>query len=82
MPYKRWTRRDQKRFVRELLTSVKADVDKIIKAGKIPPEWDSWELRRLLADVLDQCRPWTLRRGESIKRKRDYNRVVLERDLT
>lgn len=41
------TQRDKKRFIRSLCNSVRNDL--IDKVGRMPKEWDGYELRELIA---------------------------------
>ena len=67
---------DQKRIVHELCTSVESGLLATIDAGKVPAEWDGFELRQLTAERFDRCT------GKMApKRKREYNNTVLVNDL-
>lgn len=72
------TKREQKRFVQELMTSIKVETMEKINTGKIPETWDGIELRQFLADKFaDAVARWQLLG----KRKMDYEQAIIERNL-
>jgi hypothetical protein len=68
---------EQKRIVSELLDDVWASIKYDIETGKIPPEWDSWELRQLTADRFAN----QSRLAEDKKRLNAYQHTVLVKGL-
>ena len=68
---------DQKRIVTELLTTVGNTIQHDIDTGKIPPEWDGWELRQLTADRFAN----QSRLAEDKKRLSAYRNTVLVKGL-
>ena len=44
------TKQDQRRFVSDLLRSIRQDIDAAIHQGLIPRSWDGIELREYIAD--------------------------------
>jgi hypothetical protein len=68
---------NQKRIVTELLTSVGDSIQHDIDTGKIPPEWDGWELRQLAADRFTN----QSRLAENKPRLKAYRNTVLVKGL-
>ena len=70
------TRTEQRKFVRSLAITIAEKVVSKIESGRIPEEWDGFELRQLLADKFAH---------ESFKmdntRKKEYNNTVLVNNL-
>lgn len=66
---------EQIEFVDSLLNSVKEDIVKKIKAGKIPDNWDGIELRWYLAERFAR------ETYGNKSRKREYNNTVLVNNL-
>ncbi len=64
-------------FVNQLVDTVKADIISAITDGRVPDDWDGFELRRLLADRFE---------SEAFKlapaRQKAYRNVVLTNRLT
>jgi hypothetical protein len=68
---------NQKRIVIELLANVGNAIQHDIDTGKVPPEWDGWELRQLAADRFAN----QSRLGENQKRLNAYRHTVLVKGL-
>jgi hypothetical protein len=68
---------NQKRIVTELLASVGDSIQHDIDTGKVPPEWDGWELRQLAADRFAN----QSRLAENKKRLNAYRHTVLVKGL-
>jgi len=68
---------NQERIVRELLASVQATILDDIWHGKVPAEWDGWELRQLAADRFAN----QSRLAEDKKRLSAYRNTVLVKGL-
>lgn len=68
---------NQKRIVTELLANVGATLQHDIDTGKVPPEWDGWELRQLAADRFAN----QSRLAEDKKRLHAYRNTVLVKGL-
>jgi len=66
------TKRDQRRFVRELVMNVRRDLLK--QVALFPAEWDGHEIRQFIADTF-QASSYTLKRMP--RRLRDYRNAVL-----
>jgi hypothetical protein len=71
------TKEAQIEFVNDLIGSVKETVLERIKAGKIPEEWDGYELRQYLADKFTDACYVKMDRG----RKREYTNTVIVNNL-
>ena len=67
----------QQRIVAELLFSVGATIEQDIATGKVPPTWDNWELRQLVADRFAN----QSRLGEDKPRLNAYRHTVLVKGL-
>jgi hypothetical protein len=67
---------DKRRFVRNYMKSVQADVLKAVAA--MPDEWDGHELRRFIADKFAR-EGLSLREPSSRSRLRDYRIVCYDR---
>jgi hypothetical protein len=65
------TKLEQRRFIRELIATVRADL--LRQSVLIPDNWDGHELRQWIADRFQEA-SWTLRENRS--RYREYRRVV------
>lgn len=50
------TKRDQRRFVSDLLRSIRHDIHAAIKQDLIPRSWDGIELREYIADKAQRSR--------------------------
>ena len=50
------TRREQHRFVRDLLNSMHRDIRDAIRSNVIPPYWDGIELREYIAEKANRSR--------------------------
>jgi len=68
---------NQKRIITELLASVGDSIQHDIDTGKVPPEWDGWELRQLAADRFAN----QSRLAEDKKRLHAYRNTVLVKGL-
>lgn len=73
-------KREQKRFVRELIHYVQTDVLDRIKDGRIPPEWDGIELRQFLSDRFQRA-AFSHILKENRKRWKAYKNTVLVNNL-
>jgi hypothetical protein len=69
-------RNDQVRFVVELTDSVRESVVAMIRQGKVPIDWDGFELRELLADKFAASRA-----NMDKRRKKEYENTVLVNNL-
>lgn len=65
------TRKEQERFVKELIANVQADL--VSRVADVPEEWDGHELRQWIADRF-QLASFTLK--ENKRRWRDYRNAV------
>jgi hypothetical protein len=72
------TQREKRRFIRELIGSVKKTV--IANVAKMPEEWDGIELREYLADKFAESRV-LMSRPDMKRRLKDYRNEVLVRNL-
>lgn len=71
-------RNQQKRFVKDLSSSITKSICDLIAAGKIPGNWDGHELRCYLALRHEQSAVMTqIRSNPHRKRARDYRNTVL-----
>lgn len=68
------TKKDKRRFIRELIGSVKKTV--LANVDKMPEEWDGIELREYVADKFTESKA-----APSERRFRDYRNEVLVRNL-
>jgi hypothetical protein len=50
------TKREQHRFVRDLLTNIHRDIRDAIRTNGIPGSWDGIELREYIAEKTDRAR--------------------------
>jgi hypothetical protein len=50
------TKREQHRFVRDLLRSIQRDIRDAIRTNGIPRSWDGIELREYIAEKADRSR--------------------------
>jgi hypothetical protein len=73
-------KRDQKRFVRELMQTVRQSVFDNIDRGKIPEEWDGHELRQFLRDKFSQSGS-SIMQDKGNQRRRNYDNHVLTTNL-
>ncbi len=46
------TKRDQKRIVREMSDTVRQRMIEAIESGKVPENWDGFELRKWMLDIV------------------------------
>jgi hypothetical protein len=67
---------EKRTFVKELCDRIKYDILNNIALGKIPEEWDGFELRQLVADSCQNSH--FAMKG---KRKRNYNNAILVNNL-
>ena len=70
------TPEDQKRIVHKLCTIVEGGIIAAIDAGKVPTNWDGFELRQLLAERFTRYTGFM-----PLWRKREYNNTVLVNNL-
>ena len=68
---------NQQRIIIELLENVGASILHDLATGKVPPEWDGWELRQLAADRFAN----QSRLAEDKKRLSAYRSTVLVKGL-
>ena len=76
------TKKDKRRFIRELIGSVKKTV--LANVDKMPEEWDGIELRQYISDVFARNSSLCFKSGltkEDRRRERDYANEVLVRNL-
>ena len=75
------TKKDKRRFIRELIGSVKKTV--LANVDKMPEEWDGIELREYVADKFTESRSTISGLGRSYMKRRakDYRNEVLVRNL-
>ena len=72
-------KREQKRFVRELLGSIERDIRKHIATGEIPNTWDGIELREYIYEKALRARAIHLLLGT---RGREYrNHITVSANL-
>jgi cellobiose phosphorylase len=69
---------DQRRIVHDLLDGVRAKMDELLSTGRVPEEWDGFELRWWLADTFQAD---TCKRPEDRRRHRTYVNEVIVRNL-
>ena len=69
------TKKHQKKFVTDLCNSVKQEVISKIESGKIPPNWDGFELRELLKEKFTA--ESYLCNDKRSKRYKEYENTVL-----
>ncbi len=67
------TKREQHRFVRDLLTSIHRDIRAAIRTNGIPRSWDGIELREYIAEKADRSRAPRALVGQ---RARDYRNLI------
>jgi hypothetical protein len=67
---------DQKRIVRELTSSIADSIIRLIDAGRIPAEWDGYELREMVFDRASASRCHIMQHGGNA-RARNYRNAVL-----
>ena len=70
------TEEGKRRFVNELIENIKIQV--LMQVKKLPTEWNGIELRQLIADHYANA---VIRSMMDRKRRRDYNNVVLAKNL-
>lgn len=70
------TQEDKRKFIRELINRVKAEV--IAKTERMPEEWDGMELRQFIADKFSECVMW---RDWNKQRLKDYRNYILTTNL-
>ena len=76
------TKKDQRRFVRDLSQSIANDFCDLLAAGKIPDNWDGHELRCWLADRHAAAADRTvIRRDLRGKRAREFKNDIIIRNL-
>lgn len=68
------TKREQHRFVRDLLTSMHRDIQDAIRTNAIPRSWDGIELREYIAEKADRSR---VPRALVGQRARDYRHLIM-----
>lgn len=68
------TRKEQKQFVKNITSSIAAEIISKIESGKIPENWDGYELRELIAD---KAASETYLRNRKDERFSDYKNTVL-----
>lgn len=72
------TKSEQKKFIKSMLKAISVELCDHVTAGKIPENWDGWELRLLIRDAgLAQA----MVREPRSKRERDYKNTVLVNGL-
>lgn len=71
------TRREQRKFTRELCARVTREILALHDAGRIPEEWDGHELRALIAERFGQVYWMTMGRS----RKAAYRNACLTNNL-
>ncbi len=67
------TKREQLRFVHDLLDSIKNDIRHAIQRNEIPTTWDGIELREYIYEKAQRSRVNHLLEG---KRGRDYRNTI------
>jgi len=67
------TKPEQRRFVRELVANVRADLVKNVK--NVPDNWDGHELRQWIADRFQES-SWMIKAPENRGRYRAYKHDV------
>jgi hypothetical protein len=73
------TKRDQRRFVSDLLKSIQADIMRAIHTGLIPRSWNGIELREYIAEKAERSRATHALVGQ---RARDYrNHITINAGL-
>ena len=76
-------RREQEKFVKELTRSVLKDILALVRAGKIPREWDGHELRPLIAEHFGNAASMSaIFRKENKPRRKAYENACLVKNLT
>lgn len=73
------TKREQRRFVKELRARIENTLLDHIKNGRIPENWDGIELRELIADTADRSRAGHDTFGR--QRLKDYRNTVIVNNL-
>jgi len=74
------TKEDQITFTENFLDSIKKDITEKINAGKVPEDWDGFELRELVKDIMDY--EATFFNGiKRQKRYQDYERIRINNSL-
>lgn len=73
------TKRDQRRFVQDLLSSIRHDIHVAIHQDRIPRSWDGIELREYIAEKAQRSRATRALVGQ---RARDYrNHITISAGL-
>jgi hypothetical protein len=72
------TAREQKRFVRDLISNVQADL--LANVERVPAVWDGIELRRWIADKFQESAYSHVLKSDR-RRLREYKNDVLTRNL-
>jgi hypothetical protein len=73
---------EQTKFVTDLSGVISRQIIQSINDGKIPEDWDGYELRCLLADKHEQsAKMTTVRRNPRSRAARDYKNTVLVNNL-
>ncbi len=76
------TRRDQKKFVRDLSKSIATSISEQIDRDQIPENWDGHELRCLLAYRHEESAKMTsIRKDPRSKRARDFKNTIIVENL-
>ena len=70
-------KQDKIAFVRQLALNVVEDICSAIELGRMPEEWDGFELRQYMADRFAEANFVKMNRG----RKYRYNNEIIARDL-
>jgi|CXWL01.1.fsa_nt_gi hypothetical protein len=81
------TKREQRRFVRDLLMNIQRDIRDAIRTNGIPRSWNGIELREYIAEKADRARATHALVGHgrgtiatSSRSARAYEKTLLERN--
>lgn len=67
------TKREQRRFIRDLLMNIQRDIRDAIRTNGIPRSWNGIELREYIAEKADRARATHALVGQ---RARDYRNLI------
>ena len=72
---------EQKKFVKNLTTSIAEDICQSIDKNKIPENWDGWELRNLIAEKFNFENMLKDKFRGNRRRQKDCNNTIIVNNL-
>lgn len=75
-------RKEQRKFVRDLSSTLTEFVDLAIRSQEIPEEWDGHELRAYMAELFNRAADVSvIRTASRNQRARDYRNTLATKNL-